>query len=430
MEPASPRPDPREASAPSATGRILRVGLARSLNTLGRQILSVAVGWELYDRTGSALTLGLVGLVQVIPVVALFLPAGYLVDHRDRRALTTLAALTTGLAGLGLAAVSGHGAPVAAYYALLLVLGSATALHSPAASSFIPAIIPRPQLARANAVVSSMYELAAILGPAVAGLLLAVVAPAWVYALTGVTGLASAALYRSLPRPPARTAEAAASARRDWRVGLRFIFRSPLLLPALTLDLFAVLFAGATALLPVIAKDVLHVGPEGLGVLRAAPSVGAIAMALIGTRLPPWRRPGRVLLVVVALFGAVTVGFGLSRSFALSLILLAISGALDNISVVIRITLEQLVVPDAIRGRVSAVHSVFIGMSNELGELESGLAATLIGAVPAIVVGGGVAIAVVAFVALRWPKLAAMPPLAELSPEPQAQAETPPAPNP
>lgn len=408
--------DPETRRASDRT--IVRVGLARSLNTLGRQILSVAVGWELYELTNSPLTLGVVGLVQVLPVVALFLPAGYLVDHRDRRSLTTLAAAVTGLVGVGLAAASWFGAPVLFFYALLLLLGCATALHSPAAAAYIPTILPREALVRANAIISSMFEMSAILGPAVAGLMLWRLEPAAVYALVGATGIASAILYRTLP--PGRAAElapAAASARRDWRVGLRFIFKSRLLLPALTLDLFAVLFAGATALLPVIAKDILAVGPLGLGLLRAAPSLGAITMALVGTRLPPWKRPGRVLLIVVALFGAVTIAFGLSRSFTASVILLAVSGALDNISVVIRISLEQLVVPDAIRGRVSAVHSVFIGMSNELGELESGVAATLLGTAPAIVAGGAVAMLVVGLVAVVWPEIARIPPLAELKPE-------------
>jgi MFS family permease len=359
-------------------------------------------------------------LVQVIPVVALFLPAGFLVDHRDRRALTTLASSVTGLAGLGLAAASWWGAPVPFYYLLLFLLGCATALHSPASSAYIPTILPREALPRANAIISSMYELSAILGPGLAGVMLWKVEYAAVYAVVGLTGLASATLYRSLPPPSiaaVQAGSAAATARRDWRVGLRFIFRSPLLLSALTLDLFAVLFAGASALLPVIAKDVLHVGPLGFGVLRAAPSVGAIAMALVGSRLPPWKRPGRVLLIVVALFGAATIGFGLSRSFWLSVFLLALGGALDNISVVIRITLEQLVVPDEIRGRVGAVHSVFIGMSNELGELESGVAAHLIGTVPAIAAGGAVAILVVGVVMVAWPQLHRMPPLAELRPE-------------
>jgi MFS family permease len=394
-------------------GRILHIAAARALNAFGRQILSVAVGWELYERTRSPLTLGLVGLVQVVPVVALFLPAGWLVDHRDRRMLTTISATVTGLAGVGLALASATGAAVPVYYALLFVLGCATVLHSPASSALVATIVPRDQLARTNAIISTGFELAAITGPGIAGLLLWLVAPAWVYALVGATGIASAALYRTLPRPPPVPPPVE---RPDWRVGLRFLFGSDLLLSALTLDLFAVLFAGATALLPVIARDVLDVGPLGLGVLRAAPSLGAITAALIGTRLPPWRRPGRVLLIVVALFGLATIGFGLSRSFPLSLALLALGGALDNVSVVIRITLEQLVTPDRIRGRVSAVHHVFIGMSNELGELESGVLATAIGAAPAIVAGGAVALAVVGIVAVRWPALAAMPPLAELRP--------------
>ena len=180
--------------------------------------------------------------------------------------------------------------------------------------------------------------------------------------------------------------------------------------------MFAVLFAGVTALLPAIASDILHVGPFGYGILRASQSAGAVTMAVFGGRLPPWQRPGRVLLIVVALFGVATIGIGLSRSLPLTVALLFACGALDNISVVIRLTLEQLVVPDAIRGRVGAVHFVFIGMSNELGAAESGLAARLIGVVPAIVAGGAIAMLVVGVVALNWPALARMPPLAELRP--------------
>ncbi|MBC7975230.1 MAG: MFS transporter [Myxococcales bacterium] len=181
--------------------------------------------------------------------------------------------------------------------------------------------------------------------------------------------------------------------------------------------MFAVLFAGVTALLPAIATDVLHVDALGYGMLRAAQSVGAVGMAVITGRLPPWKRPGRVLLIVVALFGLATIGFGLSRSFPLSLAILVLCGALDNISVVIRLTLEQMVVPDAIRGRVSAVHYVFIGMSNELGAAESWMAAFLIGTIPAIVVGGAVAVVVVGVVAVKWRALVTMPPLAELQPD-------------
>jgi len=388
---------------------------ARSLNTFGRAVLSATVLWELYDRTGSKLVLAAVGLVQVIPVVLLFVPVGTLVDRSDRRTLTTLAAAAAGVVGLALAVASALEAPVAIYLVLLLGYGCITAVHAPASVSLIPLIIKREDLIRTNRISSSLQELAAITGPALAGFALAVVVPAAVYAAIAITGLASAALYRSLPKPRAFEPSAGA-ARRDWRVGLRFIFRSPLLLSALTLDMFAVLFAGVTALLPAVAHDILHVGPIGFGLLRAAQSAGAVVSAVVGGRLPAWQRPGRVLLIVVALFGACTIGFGLSRSFPLSFALLFMCGALDNISVVIRLTLEQLVVPDEIRGRVSAVHFVFIGMSNELGAAESGAAAWAIGTVPAIVAGGAVAIIVVAVVALKWRELAAMPPLAELKP--------------
>ena len=395
--------------------RIIRLVAARSLNTLGRSVLGATVLWELYARTGEPLVIAGVGLAQVIPVVTLFVPTGALVDRADRRALATAAATATGLIGLGLAVASASTAPVWLYLALLLGQGCVTAVHAPAVSSLIPLIIAREQLARANRISSSLQELAAIIGPAIAGLALTYVPAGWVYAALAITGLLAGALYRSLPRP--REVTGGADVRKDWRVGLRFIWRSPLLLPALTLDMFAVLFAGVTALLPAVATHVLHTDALGYGVLRSAQSVGAIAMAMIGGRLPTWQRPGRVLLIVVALFGAATVGFGLSTSFPLSVALLVVCGALDNVSVVIRLTLEQMVVPDAIRGRVSAVHYVFIGMSNELGAAESGAAAALLGTVPAIVAGGALAIVVVGAVAARWRALAAMPPLTQLTPE-------------
>ena len=394
---------------------------ARSLNTFGRALISATVYYELYQRTNDNLVVAMVGLVQVIPVVLLFTWSGGLADRFDRRALTTAAAATTGLVGVGLAVASATGAPLAAYFALLLLQGCVTSVHAPASSSLIPLIMERGELERTNRIGSSLQELAAILGPGLAGLLLWLIRAQWVYAIVAVTGLASATLYRVLPAP--RAVAPQPNARKDWRVGLRYIFRSPLLLPALTLDMFAVLFAGVTALLPALCEHVLHVGPIGYGVLRAAQSVGAVLAAVAASRLPAWRRPGRVLLIVVVLFGLATIAFGLSTSFPLSVALLVLCGALDNISVVIRLTLEQMVVPDAIRGRVSAVHYVFIGMSNELGGFESGLAASLVGTVPAIVGGGAIAVIVVGFVAARWRALAAMPPLSELvPPEPENDA--------
>ncbi|MDB4959479.1 MAG: arabinose efflux permease family protein [Myxococcales bacterium] len=399
-----------------ALRRILRLVAARSLNTFGRAVITATVYWDLYDRTDNTLVLAAVGFVQVIPVVLLFVPAGTLVDRSDRRKLSSIAASTTGFIGVGLALASYFGAPVAVYLALLLGQGCVNVIHAPASSSLIPLIIPREDLVRTNRIGASLQELSAITGPALAGLALTWIWPHWIYAAVAITGIASGILYRSLPKPRVVEPSATVSARKDWRVGLRFIFRSPLLLPALTLDMVAVLFAGVPALLPAVARDILHIGPFGYGILRASQSAGAVVMALVGGRFPAWRRPGHVLLVVVTLFGAATIGFGLSTSFPLSVGLLFLCGALDNISVVIRLTLEQMVVPDEIRGRVAAVHYVFIGMSNELGGAESGLAAWLVGTVPAIVGGGAIAVAFTLLVAAKWRELVKMPPLAELKP--------------
>jgi len=397
----------------------LRLVGARALNTFGRAIISATVLWELYARTHSELAIMGVGAVQMLPVILLFIPAGELVDRSDRRRITTIAALLTGGVGIGLAAASATAAPVGLYYVLLLGQGAITVIHAPASGSLVPLVLPREQLTRANRIGSTLQELAAIIGPALAGLALVVVAPTWIYAFVAVTAMLSAILYRSLPAPrPVAIVPTATviNARKDWRVGLRFIFNSPLLLPALTLDMFAVLFAGVIALLPVIATELLHTDALGYGILRASQSTGAVLMAVIGGRLPPWKRPGRVLLIVVALFGVTTSAIGFSHSLPLTVALLVVGGALDNISVVIRLTAEQMVVPDAIRGRVSAVHYVFIGMSNELGAAESGAAAWLFGLVPAIIGGGAVAVIVVGVVALKWRELARMPPLAELRP--------------
>jgi MFS family permease len=393
-------------------GRIWRFIAARALNTFGRAVINTTVLWELWERTHNKLVLSAVGIMQVIPVILLFVPAGTIADRFDRRKLATLAALGMGTVGVGLAIASALGAPVAVYLVLLLLQGSVVAVHSPATSSLLANIGAREELPRANRLLSSLSETAQITAPAAAGLALLVLDPRWVYATVGLTALTSATLYRSLPATVRSAPRVARPG--DWRIGLRFIFRSPLLLSALTLDMFAILFAGVTALLPAISTEILGVGSFGYGILRASQPVGAVAMALIGGRLRAWRRPGRVLLIVVALYGVATMGVGLSTSLPFTAICLVACGALDNISVVIRLTLEQLVVPDAIRGRVGAVHNVFIGMSNELGAAESGLAANLFGTMPAIVGGGVVAVLVAAMVAMKWPQLANMPPLAEL----------------
>lgn len=398
----------------AALARTWRFVGGRATNTFGRAVINTAVLWELWERTEDKLVLASVGIMQVLPVLLLFSKAGWLADRLDRRKLASAAGFSMGMVGVGLAIASAIHAPVWVYMALLFVQGCVVAVHAPATSSLLPNIAPREALPRANRLLASLAEIAQIGGPALAGLAL-VDLEAWtVFAATGITGAISAFLYLSIGKvtQPPRTSDE----RKDWRVGLRFIFRSRLLLPALTLDMFAVLFAGVTALLPVVATEILGVGSFGYGILRASMPIGAVSMAIIGGRIPAWKRPGRVLLIVVAIYGVVTIGIGLSTWLPLTAICLVASGALDNISVVIRLTLEQNVVPDAIRGRVAAVHNVFIGMSNELGAAESGAAAALLGTAPAIIAGGAVAIAVAGVVAVRWPELARMPPLAELEP--------------
>jgi MFS family permease len=386
---------------------------ARALLVAARQVLGVAVSWELWQRTRSPLALGLVGLAQVVPVAALFAPAGVLVDRLDRRRLAAASAALGGIAAAGLVVASALAAHTGVFYSLLTVLGCATSVHSPAASALLPGLVPRDQLARANALASSAFQLSAIAGPALAGGILALASPAACYAVAAAGAAASASVFLSLP---SRRAAAAPRQAGEWLSGLRFLVRSRRLLPALILDMFAVLFAGVTALLPIFA-DILGGGPVALGVMRSAPSLGAVVAALVGRRLPPWRRPGTVLLGVVIAFGMVTIAFGLSRSLGLSIFLLALGGGLDNVSVIIRLTMEQMLVPDGMRGRVGAVHYVFIGISNELGELESGVAAALMGAIGAVVAGGAAAMLVAILVAWRAPALRDLPPLPTLEPE-------------
>lgn len=383
-------------------------------------MVAVAVGWDIYERTQSPLYLGLVGLVQVVPVVLLSIFSGSVIDRVPRRTIALRTSLCAFIGQFILAWCAANQAPLWTLYVILTGLGIVTAFQSPAVSSLTPAMVAAPLRSRANALSSSGYELSSMAGPALAGMLIAGFdSAAPVYALACMITLPFVAMLASLQvgRTAATAAHTAASLA-DRMTGVRFIFASPRLLPALTLDMFAVLFAGATALLPMFAKDVLHVGPSGLGWLRAAPAVGAFAMAVIGSRLPPWPRPGRVLLWVVAGFGVASTVFGLSTSFPLSFAALLIAGGLDNVSVVIRLTLEQNLVPDEIRGRVSAVHYVFIGLSNELGEFESGIAAALLGPMWAVAAGGLVTLGVVGFIAVRFPALRDMPPLDSLQPEP------------
>ncbi len=351
------------------------------------QMQVVATGWLVYELTGSALDLGLIGLVQFLPRVALTLWAGALADRHDRRRIAMLCMLAQLAACAALAAgAATHALSRAAILVLVAGIGAARAFEMPAMQSLLPRLVSARQLPRALAMSSAAMQTAVVGGPALGGLIL-LAGPAAVYGVAAAAFLAAALSMFSLPAP---TDAVAAVPHTDPSLfaGLRYVRGQPVILGAISLDLFAVLLGGATALLPIFARDILNVGPGGLGLLQAAPAAGALAMSLYLAQRPLRERVGRTLFISVAVFGLGTVVFALSTSFMLSLGALAVLGAADSISVVIRQTLVQLETPDAMRGRVSAVNSVFIGASNQLGEFESGVAAALLGTVPSVVAGG------------------------------------------
>ena len=369
----------------------------------GREMVFVAVGWQVYDISRNPFHLGLIGLAEFLPLLLLALPAGAIADRFSRKlvyivSLVLDAAIT---AGLLLVSLSG-GASLWPFLALSFASGCSAALGNPAIRSMWPSLVPLPLLTSALALRSTVFQATVVTGPALGGLLFAI-KPELVYGTAIVLMFAAAVMTAPIR---ARTVELAPPAIVGTRLGsllagLRFVRRTPVLLGAISLDLVAVLFGGAVALLPLFARDILDVGPVGLGVLRSAPAVGALLAGIMLTRRPLGGTAGRKLLVVVALFGASMVVFGLSRSFPLSFAALAVSGFVDMISMNIRSVIAALATPDALRGRVNAVEGVFISASNELGAFESGAAAALVGAVPAVVVGGALTI----LAALLWPRL-------------------------
>ncbi|HEY7878376.1 MAG TPA: MFS transporter [Gemmatimonadaceae bacterium] len=394
--------------------RDFRLFLAgRMLSTIGQQMLDVAIGWELYERTHSALALGFVGLVLVVPIIAFALPSGHLADRQDRRGIVLITQLVLSVGSLTLAAISFTRGPVALVFATLFVIGCALAFNRPATAALLPQLVPAADFANAVTWSSSGFQIASVVGPALGGAIIGIRKHAGpVYVVDAMLALAFlACVWGIAGRQIERRRETMTLS--SLLAGIRFVRQTKVILASITLDLFAVLFGGATTLLPVFAKDILHVGPVGFGWLRAAPSMGALAMAIVLTHRPPMRRAGRSLLWAVAGFGVATIGFGLSRSFILSMVLLLLLGGLDNISVVVRHTLVQVRTPDAMRGRVSAVNGVFIDTSNELGGFESGVTAALLGPVVSVVAGGVITILVVVAVARLWPELRDMGPLYE-----------------
>ena len=388
------------ASCPS----FLRFWAGRVAGTMANQMVQVAVGWQMYDLTHSAWNLGLVGLFQFVPALALALVSGHVADRHDRRHIVALS-LTLQLVVALVLLLSTHEGWISRDLILgvSLLLGVARSFQMTAQQALTPLLVPQALLARAMAFSASGMQAAIIGGPALGGFLYAAGASV-VYVVCAVlfvlaAGLVWSARYDHKPAPRAPVTMDTLLA------GVRFIRAKPVVLGAISLDLFAVLLGGATALLPIYARDILHVGPEGLGLLRGAPAMGALLMSLVLARWTIRSRAGAILFACVAVFGVTTIVFGVSHWFWLSMVALFINGAVDMVSVVVRQTLVQLDTPDEMRGRVSAVNSIFIGASNQLGEFESGATAALFGPVGAVVVGGVGTLAVVGAWMRLFPEL-------------------------
>jgi MFS family permease len=420
---ARPPKIPADASAPSRPDPIASLRypgyliylIGSLLSNAGNQMRIVAVGWEIYLRTHAPMSLGIIGLVLAVPVLLLALPAGALADRHSRRAIIMLGQAGLAISGVGLAWASFTDAHIGWLYFFLLWSGISRAIGWPAATAIVPGLVPAKDFANAAMWRSSAYQIASTIGPLVGGFMLAIWNPAIVYLADAASSLfLIGCLFAVHPTPQERSTEPA-----SWRSlidGIRFLRRQPVLVSTMTLDMVAVLFGGVTALLPIYATDILHVGATGFGWLRAMPSIGSIAMGLVVAVRPPFRRGGPALLWAVVVFGIATIVFGLSRSFPLSLVALFTLGAADNISVIVRATVLQLLTPDSMRGRVSAVAIIFIGTSNEVGEFESGLTAQWLGTVFSVVGGGIMTLVTVAAVMAIWPQLAKLGALEHLEP--------------
>ncbi|HEY3280994.1 MAG TPA: MFS transporter [Armatimonadota bacterium] len=380
--------------------------LSRTIASMGGQMVAVAVGWQIYAITHQAFALGMMGMVQAVPAITLALWAGHVADRHDRRRILLGTESILILTSLGLVAVTSWRLPYYWIYAVLFFRGLAGGMQGPSQAALMPQLTPGADFPNAVTWRTTLFQVAAVVGPALGGVLLAHRRnPADVYAAEAVIGVLSLTAMTFMASRPVEPHDPEEPVLQSILGGIRFVRRQKAVLGAMALDLFAVLFGGAVALLPVFARDILHVGPVGLGILRAASSAGGMLTAIALLRRPPLRRSGPLLLAVVAAFGLTMIGFGLSRWFWLSMVFLAISGAVDNVSMVIRGTVVQAMTPNAMRGRVSAVNGVFIGASNELGAFESGVAAKYLGTVPSVVLGGTMTLVVVALAALSWPEL-------------------------
>ncbi|MBA8906252.1 MULTISPECIES: MFS transporter [Aminobacter] len=395
---------PEQRFAAFRHGAFSRYWVARFLGTFSTQIISVGVGWQVYDLTRDPFDLGLVGIIQFAPALLLVLVTGVVADRFGRRLIMGLSALVEAACAAALLALTYHGlASPLPIFAVLVVFGIARAFFGPASASLVANLVPSEDFANAVAWNSSAWQTATIVGPVAGGLLYGL-SPEIAYGAAAVLMLASTALIFSIPRPVQRSETDKPSVETLF-AGFRYIWGEKVVLGAISLDLFAVLLSGAVALLPVYARDILDLGPWGLGLLRAAPGVGAIIVAVWLAGHPIRDHAGKVMFVFVALFGVATAVFGISTIPWVSISALALLGATDMVSVYIRETLIQLWTPDHVRGRVNAVNGVFVGASNELGEFRAGTMAALIGTAPAVVFGGIGAIAVAGIWAWTFPAL-------------------------
>ena len=402
--PADPTSAPDRRFAAFSHSAFLRFWAARFLATFSTQIVSVGVGWQIYDLTRDPFDLGLVGVIQFAPALLLVLVTGAVADRFGRRLIMGLAALMEAACAAALLALTFHGlASPMPIFMVLAVFGIARAFFGPASASLVANLVPAEDFANAVAWNSSAWQTATIVGPVAGGLLYGLSAEL-AYGVATALMLASAILVFSIPKPAQRSETEKPSVETLF-AGFRYIWGEKVVLGAISLDLFAVLLSGAVALLPVYARDILELGPWGLGLLRAAPGIGAIVVAVWLAGHPIRDHAGLVMFVFVALFGLCTAVFGISTVPWLSIAALALLGATDMVSVYIRETLIQLWTPDRVRGRVNAVNGVFVGASNELGEFRAGTMAALIGTVPAVVFGGVGAVAVAGIWAWAFPEL-------------------------
>lgn len=405
MTETPPTSDKHDSYAALRLPAFRRYFLGNTVLILGLQMQAVAVGWEIYDLTDSALYLGYVGLVQFLPLVALAIVAGHVADTYSRKHVLMAALAVNTLADLGLAWNSTFAGSVYFTYLFLLVTGVARSFQNPSRAAFLPRIVPREVFPNAVTWNSSGFELSTMAGPALGGFLIWYFErPAFVYMLNGLADLTFLVLVAGIPYVH-KAQERARVTLSSLLAGFQYIRRNEAVLGAITLDMFGVLLGGARALMPIFARDILAVGSLGLGWLMAAPAIGAFSMAMFQAHRRPLTKAGRTLLGAVAGFGIATILFGLSGNFLFSMGMLYLLGACDNISVVIRSTLVQLLTPDEMRGRVSAINYLFIGTSNELGGFESGVVAGLFGPVFSVVSGGIGTLGVVATVAWRMPGL-------------------------